>query len=121
MSDKVPGFIATLVNNNHILNITSEGIMTWHPKAKEMLEDDAGWITDNTGMRKMLQLLFHRHETDHLVKETLTWYMDESQAIKKNLTEKRDQAVLASVNILSMDNGDRAKRAIDILEGKRTA
>lgn len=43
--------------------------------------------------------------------EALIWYGDEAAAIKKNLAEAKDQALMASVHILALDGGKRAALA----------
>lgn len=42
----------------------------------------------------------------------LAWYRDEARAIAANLAINSTTAVLASVTVLSLDNGSRALRAI---------
>lgn len=44
--------------------------------------------------------------------DALRWYEGEAVAIHKNMIAKHDMAVLASVNVLSLDNG---KRSLDVL------
>ena len=41
----------------------------------------------------------------------LRWYADEAEAIAKHLQEKRDTALLASVQVLALDAGKRARDA----------
>lgn len=44
------------------------------------------------------------------LEDALRWYADEIEALAKNLEEKKDEAVLAFITVLSLDAGRRAKK-----------
>jgi len=46
---------------------------------------------------------------------TLEWYALEAEALQRNLEAKNNEAILASVTVLALDGGSRAKDAIAIL------
>lgn len=52
------------------------------------------------------------------VQETLNWYGDEAIALATNMLEKKDMAVLASVNVLSLDAGKKVKDLLGENNGK---
>ena len=45
--------------------------------------------------------------------DALEWYADEVRSLAKNMIDKQDDAVLASVTVLMLDAG---KRAVDAME-----
>jgi hypothetical protein len=47
-----------------------------------------------------------------MLRETVAWYADEARAISQNMLAKQDIAVLASVQVLSLDAGSRAEKAL---------
>ena len=46
------------------------------------------------------------------IQEALQWYREEAVAISMNLVQKKDMAILASVNVLTLDAG---KRIIELI------
>jgi hypothetical protein len=52
-----------------------------------------------------------------MLRETVAWYADEARAISQNMLAKQDIAVLASVQVLSLDAGSRAEKALAATQG----
>lgn len=50
--------------------------------------------------------------TSKAVKETLEWYRDEALSLSINLAQKKTSAAMASVQVLSLDAGNRAVTAL---------
>ena len=46
-----------------------------------------------------------------LLRDAIEWYSEEAKAISRNMKSKNDMAVLASVNVLALDEGKRAALA----------
>ena len=52
-------------------------------------------------------------DQNNKMREALLWYMDEAKAIAKHLIEKpNEHALLASLTVLALDAGNRAKKAL---------
>jgi hypothetical protein len=58
------------------------------------------------------QQLAKREKQIVMLWETVAWYADEARAISKNMLAKQDIAVMASVQVLSLDAGSRAEKAL---------
>ena len=46
------------------------------------------------------------------LREALGWYQLEAEALCRNLARNKEDAVMASLNVLSLDGGERAKRVL---------
>lgn len=54
-------------------------------------------------------------DTKAKVKQALEFYLYEAEAIHRNLESKNPDAALASMAVLKLDAGNRAKAALDLL------
>jgi len=68
---------------------------------------------------KYIDKLSETHEANvKALVGALEWYKSEATAIKRNYTKdlKNEDLILASLTVLSLDGGDRAEKAIKVIQ-----
>ena len=49
-------------------------------------------------------------------RNAIEWYSEEADAISKNMIAKRDNAILASVQVIALDSGSRARESLAAID-----
>jgi hypothetical protein len=111
-------------SDKKILSVHDDGRVIWHPYAEDVLNDDEEWVGESLIYRLVLKALWTKRdspssELTREITQQLKWYRDEAEAIHKNLTENKMEAVMASVQVLSIDGGWRGATSLMNLATER--